>query len=160
MRARVVPMSDHDRARGSLILGPGDGVRHEARGSEMFFKALGSMTEGRLSLMERTLPPGGRMPPPHRHVGNDEAYFVLDGEVTFVLEPGTTTGGPETFVLVPAGASHTFGNTSQALARLLVIHSPALDGYFADLESLWSGAEPPTPDEERALMARYGMDPA
>jgi mannose-6-phosphate isomerase-like protein (cupin superfamily) len=154
-------MTGPERATSSpLILGPGDGVRHAARGSEMFFKALGSLTEGRLSLMERTLPPGGRMPPPHRHVGNDEAYFVLDGEVTFILDGRTSTGGPETFVLVPAGGAHTFGNTSEAPARLLVVHAPALDGYFADLESLWSGEQPPTPDQERELMSRYGMDPA
>jgi mannose-6-phosphate isomerase-like protein (cupin superfamily) len=143
-----------------LVLARGEGVRHEARGSEMFFKALGSLTQGRLSLMERTLPPGGRMPPPHRHVGNDEAYFVLDGEISFVLDGRTTTGGPETFVLVPAGGTHTFGNTTEAPARLLVIHAPALDGYFAELEALWSGDEPPTPDQERALMARHGMEPA
>jgi mannose-6-phosphate isomerase-like protein (cupin superfamily) len=82
----------------------------------MFFKALASNTSGRLSLMDRTLPPGGRMPPPHRHSGNEEAYFVLDGDITFVLDGRTTTHGPETFVLVPAGAAHTFGNTTDAPA--------------------------------------------
>jgi quercetin dioxygenase-like cupin family protein len=105
--------------------------------------------------MERTLPPGGRMPPPHRHTGNDEAYFVLDGDVTFILDGQMTSGGVETFVLVPAGAAHTFGNTSPAPARLLVIHSPALDRYFAELETLWAAEIPPTPEQERALMARY-----
>ena len=134
-----------------LVLGPGEGVRYEARGSEMFFKALASNTSGRLSLMDRTLPPGGRMPPPHRHAGNEEAYFVLDGDVTFVLDGRTTTRGPETFVLVPAGAGHTFGNTSDA---------PALDGYFADLERLWAGDQPPSPEQERELMSRHGMEPA
>jgi quercetin dioxygenase-like cupin family protein len=143
-----------------LVLGPGEGVRHEARGSVMFFKALASNTSGRLSLMERTLPPSGRMPPPHRHSGNDEAYFVLDGAVTFILDGSTTTRGAETFVLVPAGAAHTFGNTSDEPARLLVIHSPALDGYFAELEQLWAGDQSPTVEQERALMSRYGMEPA
>ena len=143
-----------------LVLGLGEGVRYEARGSEMFFKALASNTSGRLSLMDRTLPPGGRMPPQHRHAGNEEAYFVLDGDVTFVLDGRTTTRGPETFVLVPAGAGHTFGNTSDAPARLLVIHAPALDGYFADLERLWAGDQPPSPEQERELMSRHGMEPA
>jgi uncharacterized cupin superfamily protein len=143
-----------------VVLGPGEGQRYEARGSVMFFKAVAATTQGRLSLMERTLPPGGRMPPPHRHGGSDEAYFVLDGEVTFILDGTTSVGGPETFVLVPAGAGHTFGNTSAEAARLLVIHAPALDGYFAELEQLWAGAEPPAPDQERDLMRRHGMEPA
>jgi hypothetical protein len=30
-----------------VVLGPGEGVRYEARGSEMFFKALASNTSGR-----------------------------------------------------------------------------------------------------------------
>ncbi len=34
-----------------------------------------------------------------------------------------------------------------------------MDGYFTELERLWSGAEPPAPGDERALMARYGMLP-
>jgi quercetin dioxygenase-like cupin family protein len=126
----------------------------------MFFKALAANTSGRLSLMDRTLPPGGRMPPLHRHAGNEEAYFVLEGDITFVLEGRTTTYGAETFVLVPAGAAHTFGNRSDAPARLLVIHAPALDGYFAELEQLWGGDEAPTPEQERALMSRHGMEPA
>jgi mannose-6-phosphate isomerase-like protein (cupin superfamily) len=146
--------------RDPIVLGPGEGTRHQARGSVMFFKAAAATTAGRLSLMERTLPPGGRMPPAHRHAGNDEAYFVLDGEVTFVLEGRTTLGGPETFVLVPAGAGHTFGNAGEKPARLLVLHTPALDGYFAELEQLWADDEPPTVEQERALMLRHGMEPA
>jgi mannose-6-phosphate isomerase-like protein (cupin superfamily) len=142
------------------VLGPGEGRRHEARGSVMHFKATADSTAGRLSLMERELPPGGRMPPPHIHLGCDEAYFVLDGEVTFILDGKERTEGAETFVLVPGGTAHTFGNRSEEPARLLVIHSPALDAYFAELEQLWSGSKPPTVDEERALMSRHGMRPA
>jgi quercetin dioxygenase-like cupin family protein len=142
-----------------LVLAPDDGIRYTARGSEMLFKAVAATTDGAFSLMDRTLPPGGRMPPAHRHDGNAEAYLVTEGEVTFVLEGETTVGGAGTFALVPAGAGHTFGNTSDAPARVLVLHAPALDGYFAELEALWSGTEPPTPADERALMSRHGMRP-
>jgi len=100
------------------------------------------------------------MPPPHFHVNCDEAYYVLDGMVTFLLAGEERTAGRDTFVLVPAGTAHTFGNRSAEPARLLVMHSPALDGYFAELETLWSGATPPSVDDERALMLRYGMEPA
>jgi hypothetical protein len=61
---------------------------------------------------------------------------------------------------VPRGAAHTFGNDGDEPARLLVLHAPAADAYFVELEALWSRETPPTPDEERALMARHGMDPA
>ena len=142
-----------------VLLGPGEGERRQARGSVMDFKALAATTGGRFSLMERSLPPGGRMPPPHRHAGCAEAFFVLEGEVTFVLDGADHVRGPGQFVLVPEGASHTFGNQGGEPARLLVLHAPAMDGYFTELERLWSGAEPPAPGDERALMTRYGMLP-
>jgi len=126
----------------------------------MVFKALAEQDGGDFSLMERTLPPGGRRPPPHRHTNCSEAYFVLEGEVTVVVEGEERTVGPEGFVLIPRGTAHTFGNTGPAEARLLVIHAPAMDAYFAGLHELWNRGEAPAPDEERALMARFGMDPA
>jgi mannose-6-phosphate isomerase-like protein (cupin superfamily) len=141
------------------LIGPGEGQkRYTARGSVMFFKALAEQDDGDLSLMERTLPPGGRRPPPHRHTNCSEAYFVLDGLVSVVVEGKELTVGPEGFVLVPRGTAHTFGNAGDDEARLLVIHAPAMDAYFAGLHELWNRPEPPTPDEERALMARFGME--
>jgi mannose-6-phosphate isomerase-like protein (cupin superfamily) len=137
----------------------GEGLRREARGSEMWFKATAATTSGRFSLMERTLPPGGTMPPAHSHVGNEEAYFVLDGVVEFHVADDVFEATNGTFVLVPAGEAHTFGNTGQAPARLLVLHAPALDGYFADLEQLWAGPQRPERDTELALMRRHGMEP-
>jgi hypothetical protein len=68
--------------------------------------------------------------------------------------------GPEGFVLVPRGTAHTFGNAGPGAARLLVIHAPAMDAYFAALHDLWHREQPPTPDEERALMERFGMERA
>jgi quercetin dioxygenase-like cupin family protein len=138
----------------------GEGLRREARGSEMWFKATDASTQGRFSLMERTLPAGGRMPPAHSHVRNDEAYFVLDGVVEFRVAGEVFEGANGTFVLVSAGEAHTFGNTRDEPARLLVLHAPALDGYFEQLEQLWALPEPPDRAEEIALMRRHGMEPA
>lgn len=141
------------------VLGRGEGLkRYSARGSVMLFKALAEQDDGDLSLMERTLPPAGRRPPPHRHTNCSEAYFVLDGLVSVVVEDDELTLGPEGFVLVPRGTAHTFGNRSENEARLLVIHAPAMDAYFAGLHDLWNRGEPPSPAEERELMARFGME--
>ena len=139
----------------------GEGERtYRARGSVMFFKALAERDDGDFSLMERTLPPGGRRPPAHRHTNCSEGYFVLDGRVSVVVEGDEVTMGPDEFLLVPRGTAHTFGNAGAEEARLLVIHAPAMDAYFAGLHELWNRGEPPSPDEERALMARFGMEPA
>ena len=143
------------------VLGRGEGRRrYTARGSVMLFKAPADQDGGDFSLMERTLPPGGRRPPPHRHVNCSEAYFVLDGLVSVTVEGDQLAVGPEGFVLVPRGTAHTFGNGGPDPARLLVIHAPAMDAYFAALHDLWHREQPPTPDEERALMERFGMERA
>lgn len=141
------------------VLERGEGQRrYTARGSVMLFKALAEQDAGDLSLMERTLPPAGRRPPAHRHTNCSEAYFVLDGLVSVILEDRELNVGPEGFVLVPRGTAHTFGNAGAEEARLLVIHAPAMDAYFAELHELWNRGEPPSLAQERALMARFGME--
>jgi mannose-6-phosphate isomerase-like protein (cupin superfamily) len=141
------------------VLGRGEAEqRYAARGSVMFFKALADQDGGDFSLMERTLPPGGRRPPPHRHTNCSEAYFVLDGLVAVTVDDEDLAVGPEGFVLVPRGTKHTFGNAGEREARLLVIHAPAMDAYFAGLHDLWNRDQAPSPDEERALMTQFGME--
>ena len=125
----------------------------------MAFKATGAQTGGAFSLMERNLPPGVRRPPAHRHGSCTEGYFVLDGIVEVELDGSPVAVAPGEFLLVPRGMGHTFGNNGPLEARLLVLHAPALDGYFEELQSLWSG-QPPTKEDEQALMARFGMEPA
>jgi uncharacterized cupin superfamily protein len=109
--------------------------------------------------MERTLPPGGRKPPPHVHTNCEEAFYVLDGTVEFSLGETTTIGRPDTFVLVPGGVAHTFGNAGTTQARLLVLHAPATDEYFEELQTLWAQEVPPSREAELELMRRHGMEP-
>ena len=142
------------------IVPSGQGRLLTARGNVMAFKAVAAQTGGDFSLMERTVPPGARTPPAHRHVNCSEAFFVLDGTITFWLESAELAGRAGDFLLVPRGAAHTFGNQGAEPARLLVLHAPAMDAYFAGLHDLWHREQAPTPDEERALMARFGMEPA
>ena len=139
------------------VLGPGEGAaRYVARGSVMHFKALADRTAATSHSWSARCRPGGGDPdaPPRRL---SEAYFVLEGTVSVVVDGDELRLGREDFVLVPRGVSHTFGNGGEEEARLLVLHAPALDDYFAGLHELWNRHRPPTPDEERALMASFGM---
>jgi mannose-6-phosphate isomerase-like protein (cupin superfamily) len=145
----------------SEIVGPGKGHLLTARGNMLAFKAVAAQTDGDFSLMERTVPAGSRMPPAHRHINCSEAFFVLDGVITFMLDSDSVEGGAGDFLLVPRGAAHTFGNRSDSTARLLVLHAPAMDAYFEELHRLWAAPDgPPSREAERQLMSRYGMEPA
>jgi mannose-6-phosphate isomerase-like protein (cupin superfamily) len=140
-----------------IFLEPGQGIALSARGSTMSFKAVADTTGGAFSLMERELPVSNRRPQPHKHQG-PEGFYVLEGLIEFVVGDQSRIGGPGFWALVPGGVAHTFGNAGESPARLLIIHAPAADAYFVELEALWSKTEPPTPEEERALMKRHGLE--
>jgi quercetin dioxygenase-like cupin family protein len=142
-----------------LMLAPKGGEQLMVRGSTLLFKAVAETTEGAFSLHERLVPAGGRRPPAHVHPDRVEAFWVLDGEAEFELDGELKRAVAGSFVLVPGGVAHTFGAGPAGPARLLVLHAPALDGYFRQLAELWSGDQPPTSGDELALMRRHGMRP-
>jgi quercetin dioxygenase-like cupin family protein len=80
--------------------------------------------------------------------------------VEFRIADEVFEGSAGAFVLVAAGEAHTFGNTGDEPARLLVLHAPAPDGYFEDLEQLWAAPDPPERETELALMRHHGVKPA
>jgi quercetin dioxygenase-like cupin family protein len=141
-----------------IFFEPDEGIALSARGSSMLFKAVADTTGGAFSLMERELPASNRRPQPHRHQG-PEGFYVLEGSIEFIVGTRSRIGGPGFWALVPGGVVHTFGNTGESPARLLIIHAPAADAYFVELQALWGKAEPPTQEEERALMRRHGLEP-
>jgi hypothetical protein len=79
--------------------------------------------------------------------------------VEFTLGTGTVVGRRGTFVLVPGGVAHTFGNAGTGVARTLVLHAPAMDRYFRELQALWAAGTPER-EAELDLMRRHGMEPA
>jgi quercetin dioxygenase-like cupin family protein len=96
--------------------------------------------------------PGEKGPEPHIHKQHADAWYVLEGELTFGVGPDGAMlhhapGG--THVLVPAGVIHTFRNDSSATARFLNIHAPSM-GFAESLragrdgrEYQWDTFEPP-----------------
>jgi len=141
------------------VIPPAGGEQLTVRGSTLLFKAVAATTNGAFSLHERHVPAGGRRPPPHVHPDRTEAFWVLDGEAEFELDGELTRASAGSFVLVPGGVAHTFGAPAERAARVLVLHSPALDDYFRDLAELWSGDAPPDRETELDLMRRHGMRP-
>src|SRR5215212_5130733 len=69
-------------------------------------------------------PPGEPAPPLHRHPDTDEAFYVADGEATFLLhdrEVPVTGGG---LVFVPRGTAHTVWSSGGRPVRGLIVISP------------------------------------
>ena len=67
----------------------------------------------------------GRELEAHVHDDEDDAFFILEGELTFVFGGETVPAPPGTFVLVPPGVEHGFRNDGARPVRMLNIHAPA-----------------------------------
>jgi mannose-6-phosphate isomerase-like protein (cupin superfamily) len=67
----------------------------------------------------------GRVLEPHVHAEEDDAFYILEGELTFDLGEGEVPAPPGTFVLVPPGVGHGFRNDGSVPVRMLNIHAPA-----------------------------------
>ena len=127
------------------------------RPGHLTMKATREDTLGAYALRENIAPPGF-MVHPHRHQDTDEAWFLIDGELTFLGGSETftlTTGG---FIFVPRGHTHAFTNRAKSDARFLAIFSPAgLEEMFEELLELRANRE--STDERRAeIRARYHME--
>lgn len=67
----------------------------------------------------------GRELEAHIHEAEDDAFYILGGEMTFVFDDREATAGPGTFVLVPPGVRHGFRNDESLPVRMLNVHAPA-----------------------------------
>ena len=76
--------------------------------------------------------PGERGPDLHVHREHTDAFYVLEGELTFELGPAPETVrlGAGGFAAVPLHVAHAFRNDGDADARWLNFHAP--DKGFAE----------------------------
>src|SRR6266508_1563585 len=75
---------------------------------------------------------GERGAEPHVHLEHTDAFYVLEGELTFRIGPDfqRTRAPAGTFVAVPPNVIHGFDNDSSERACFLNFHAPS--GGFAD----------------------------
>ena len=67
----------------------------------------------------------GRELEAHVHADEDDAFYILEGELTFILDGKDVRAPAGTFVLVPPGVEHAFRNDTSEAVRILNIHAPA-----------------------------------
>jgi quercetin dioxygenase-like cupin family protein len=144
---------------------PGEGDAYSAVGDVYRVLAWGDQTGGVYSLSEIRISPGNG-PPPHVHSRDDEAFFVLEGEVTFQIGGDRILGQPGSFVQAPRDIPHSFKNSTESAARMLVWVMPAgfenfVKEFARRVPSFDSPAIPVTEEEIGKLVAtapKYGIE--
>lgn len=142
----------------------GDGEKVWVVGDTYTLKARAGMTGGVVALVEASIPAGSG-PPPHVHQNEDEAYYVLEGELEVLDGEETFVARPGSFVFVPRGTVHRFRNVGFGHAHMLVLITPAgFEEFFRAVgEPARAGEQaPPLGPEELArtmeLAPRFGLD--
>jgi uncharacterized cupin superfamily protein len=110
----------------------------------MTTKAAMHETAGAYSLTEHLVTAASN-PPMHVQTDEDEAFYILEGEIDFEVDGQLAHATPGTFAFVARGAAHTF-RVLTPTARMLVICS----GKLTDNLEHFFGAMG-TPATERAL---------
>jgi mannose-6-phosphate isomerase-like protein (cupin superfamily) len=106
------------------VLRSGEGEALWFLGNLATIKTAGAHTRGALTVVEFLHPPGFA-PPVHRHLAEDEAFYVLDGHVQFRCGETSFDAGPGDFVLLPVNRPHTFLVGPDQPLRALQITTPA-----------------------------------
>jgi len=111
-----------------------------------------------MSAYEFATPPHTAGPPLHLHRGWDEAFYVLDGEMTILIDGVTSTAPAGSFVFIPRGILHTFWNESDAPATQLTVFIPAgIECYFDDVTDVMAQGGSDSLEASSALMAKHDM---
>src|SRR3954447_15365145 len=98
---------------------------------------------GHVSVMENIVRAGSAGPPLHMH-DFDEAFYMLDGELVFVIDGERFTRRAGEFAFAPRNVAHALANHSEADARYLLVCTPAgLERNFARAVAAAEGIEPP-----------------
>jgi len=140
------------------VFGPDEGALIELPGWQMRIKVSASDTAGAMTLIEARMAGGHAGPAEHIHIGHDEAFFVISGQLKFRVGDGYRATVSGETVFASRGLAHGFSNPGSEEARYLVALTPSgYEFYFERLARLvrTHGAMP-SQDEIASLMAEHG----
>ena len=144
-----------------LFRAPGTGPTLDVLGVTHSYKAMANDTGQQFSVWESIVPPG-RGAPAHTHTREDEAFYVLSGEVLVEIEgvtdPLRLSSGA--FLFAPRHRRHGYRNVGTDTARLLVFTMPGtgLDRMFAAFDEVGKqSGHTPAIQTIAAIAEQYGV---
>ena len=120
------------------VVGPGQGERLDDDTRAFVIKA--DLEE--ISINEVDAGPGFEGVGPHFHQRHVDAFYILEGELEFVVDGEKIRAGAGSTVVVPPGTVHAFA-TASPQARYINIHAP--DSEFLEFMRARHRGEDPAP---------------
>lgn len=129
-------------ARLPIVLRPGEGRNYNMGGMSAVFKADQTETGSQYSISEWWLEPNTEGPGAHSH-NEDDAFYVIEGTMSFLIGGEWVDCPRGSFVLAPAGATHDFQNRGTVRAAALNISAPG--GFEQNMGMIveWFAKNPP-----------------
>jgi mannose-6-phosphate isomerase-like protein (cupin superfamily) len=135
--------------RAAVVILPGEGRDVRLGGAGLVtIKAERSHSGGTMAAYEFGMPPQTW----------DEAFYVLEGEVTFLIDGAEHVAPAGSFVFIPRGVPHTFWNAGVVPAWQLTIFTPSgIEDYFDAVSAVLSGGGEESLAAAIALMEQHDM---
>ena len=155
-------MSEHAGGQIALYsLGRQQGRAIWFLGTLTFVKATTDQTRGAFGLIEQLLP-AGRGSPYHVHHKEDEAFYILEGQCTFISSDRSFQATAGSYVFLPRDIPHGF--RADTPSRILVLATPGgFEQFVVEAGEPATRLElPPSqePDVEKlvSVAAKYGIE--
>ena len=129
----------------------------------LIVKATGEQTGGAFTLIDNVGPSGGESPY-HVHHNEDEAFYVLEGEMTVYVGGEKIKAEPGTWVYGPREVPHGFRIGGASPVRFLLLYTPAgFEQFFVEVgeparELTLPTAEPPNMERLISLAPKYDIE--
>ena len=130
-------MTDQDARPQAILSEPQDGER----------QGIGTirLTLDDIYMAVYELEPGSEPGTPHYHARHSDTFYVLDGELEFVIDGRTVRAKAGTVLAAPRGAIHAFPVAIGGRARFLNLHTPGgFEHYIRELTAMRARGETPT----------------
>ena len=114
------------------VLGANEGDHLIQRGGNVFIKLDPTRGSDDLAMGTQQILPGVGIPI-HRHFNMDEAFYIIDGRGTFILDDVRHPVEKGHSIFIPKNAWHGFENPDGELHLLWIVAPPGLDGFFREI---------------------------
>jgi mannose-6-phosphate isomerase-like protein (cupin superfamily) len=134
-----------------VVLPDGGRVVPRRFGEHTVIKAAESETAGAYAVRANSVPAGFGEVPLHIHRFAEEAFYVIDGELTVIGDERSMAAPAGSFVVIRRGTVHALANRGAVPLRWLTMISPAW-------VSGWIEEESEHPERRDEIYAKYGLE--